>query len=199
MAISWDIPSLPLGVRPARADEEALDCVYRAIVEATCGSTDEAAALLERARVLGTGAGPRVLRVVDAARSVLALGAHEPRASLVVSSDGRWFAVDGKPRVSLGRAGAPCRILSALVARRQSTPSVPMPWQELFEHGWPDTRIGAQSCKARVYSAIWALRRLGLEGLVITVQEGYLLDPARVTVSVVTAPSTAGTGSLPHT
>lgn len=79
-----------------------------------------------------------------------------------IDVEGRWFEVEGGTRVSLGRADAPCRMLRTLAERRLAEPGAMVPWESLFETGWPGQAISPSSALRRVYSAIWDLRRRGL-------------------------------------
>jgi len=67
-------------------------------------------------------------------------------------------------------------ILQALVKSRRVRGTITV--DELFEAGWPGT--GAPLTPAtraqRVYAAISRLRRMGLNGIITTCDEGYLLD-----------------------
>jgi hypothetical protein len=98
--------------------------------------------------------------------------------SLVVSDDARWFRRDDGEGVNLGRRGALRLLLAALVDARIRTPGVALDVDAMFAVGWPDERIARESAQARVYTSVQRLRGLGLEGVLITRGDGYLLDPA---------------------
>jgi predicted ATPase len=98
-----------------------------------------------------------------------------PTDSLKVAADGRAFQRTGRDAVDLRRRGALSRILRALTARRIEA-GAPLSLDEVFRAGWPGQRIPAASSAARVYNAVQRLRRLGLDGLLITRDDGYLLD-----------------------
>jgi predicted ATPase len=101
----------------------------------------------------------------------------EPKTSrLTVGPEGRWFAVDASPRVDLVRRGPIRLILSRLVRERLQAPTVALSQQALLEAGWPGERVLAEAGSKRVRVAISTLRRLGLGGLVVTQDDGYLLD-----------------------
>ncbi|MEL6179185.1 MAG: hypothetical protein AAFS10_09530, partial [Myxococcota bacterium] len=55
---------------------------------------------------------------------------------------------------------------------------------ELVEIGWPGERLVPESGAMRVYTAIRALRRLGLEPLLLTRDGGYQLHPSWSMVTV---------------
>jgi predicted ATPase len=94
---------------------------------------------------------------------------------LVVGKGCSWFSL-GQGRVDLSRRGPTRRILAALVAARLDRPGVGIPWHGLFEAGWPGQTIKPEARLQRVYTAVWTLRRMGLEGLLLCHDDGYLLD-----------------------
>lgn len=93
-----------------------------------------------------------------------------------IADDGTWFETTAG-RVDVARRGAIRRILASLAAMRTSSPGHALGVGELFAIGWPGEKIPYESQVRRVYTAIWTLRTLGLDGLLITRDEGYLLDP----------------------
>ena len=93
-----------------------------------------------------------------------------------IADDGTWFET-ANGRVDVARRGAVRRILAALATRRASAPGEALGVDDLFSIGWPGERIPYESQVRRVYTAIWTLRTLGLDGLLLTRDEGYLLDP----------------------
>ncbi len=104
-------------------------------------------------------------------------GARTPPA-LRVADDGTWFEVDGQ-HVDVARRGAVRRILSGLATARLEKTGRSLSVDDLFQIGWPGERIPYESQVRRVYTAIWTLRTLGLEGTLLTRDEGYMLDPRR--------------------
>ncbi len=113
----------------------------------------------------------RILHELDAA---LRLAPRAP--SCTMADDGSWFEL-GAERVDLSRRCSVRRILAALIQERQAGTSRALDVHELFELGWPGERIPYESQVRRVYTAIWTLRRLGLDALLLTREGGYLLDP----------------------
>jgi len=98
--------------------------------------------------------------------------------ALVVGPDGRFFRSLKGPRVDLGRRGSLRRILHALAERHATSPGVPLRVDETLAAGWPGERMRFEAGRQRTYAAIARLRRLGLEGMLLTMDEGYLLDAA---------------------
>ncbi len=133
----------------------------------------------------GRGLSPRARAELDQARHLLeALGAAIESSdlaidALMVAEDGTWFQTP-TGRVDVSRRGAVKRILVGLCRARREATGKTLGVDELFEIGWPGERIPYESQVRRVYTAIWTLRTLGLDGLLLTRDEGYLLDPKRV-------------------
>jgi predicted ATPase len=105
------------------------------------------------------------------------------RAGLVIGPAARWFALGEGARVDLGRRGAIRLILLGLVERRLAIPGATLAAEALLGLGWPGERVQADAGGTRVRVAVSTLRRLGLAGLLLTREDGYLLDP-RVPVSM---------------
>jgi hypothetical protein len=130
----------------------------------------------------GSKVSPRVQAqaraVVDELGEVLRERGRESDVDITVADDGTWFEAAGT-RVDVARRGAVRRILAALASSRLESASRALTVDELFQIGWPGERIPYESQVRRVYTAIWTLRTLGLEGLLLTRDEGYLLDPKK--------------------
>ena len=82
----------------------------------------------------------------------------------------------GDVRVDLGRRGAPRRILQTLVAEHGGRGRA-LDVAALAEAGWPGERILVEAAATRVRVAIATLRKLGLRDVLLTRDEGYLIDP----------------------
>jgi predicted ATPase len=108
-----------------------------------------------------------------------ALGAVDAReakgATLVVGPEARWFSV-GEKRVDLQRRGATRLILWALVRERVDRPGVALRQDALLAAGWPGERVMAEAGSKRVRVAVSTLRTLGLEGVLVTRDDGYLIE-----------------------
>jgi biotin operon repressor len=48
----------------------------------------------------------------------------------------------------------------------------------LLAAGWPGERVDYEAGVARVYTTIQRLRALGLQNVLVTQDDGYLLDPS---------------------
>lgn len=118
--------------------------------------------------------------VVECGNVMIVISGHDAgelgSRSLVVSDDARWFQRDGGERVNLGRRGALRLMLLALVERRIEAPGTALDTSAMFAVGWPDENIGVESAQARVFTSVRRLRALGLGDLLVTRNDGYLLD-----------------------
>jgi DNA-binding response OmpR family regulator len=88
-----------------------------------------------------------------------------------------WFRSGYGARVDLSQRNALRRTLYALVEERRERPGQAASHQELFEEIWPGEPFEAAKAKNRLRVAIYTLRRLGLDGAIVTVGDRYLLDP----------------------
>ena len=111
----------------------------------------------------------------------LALG-DEPPVALRVHEEARWFELAGE-RVGMSRRGPPRLILKALIGAQDRGLGA-LDGAALVAHGWPGQRILANAAATRVRVAVATLRKLGLRDVILTRDDGYLIDPA-VSVEVV--------------
>ncbi len=100
----------------------------------------------------------------------------QPSVTIRIASDGRWFDGGDGPRVELGRRGSLRRILHALAQQRLLHPDVGMKQAELVSAGWPGERVLVDAAATRVRVAIATLRQLGLRSVLLTRDDGYVLD-----------------------
>jgi hypothetical protein len=96
---------------------------------------------------------------------------------LVIGDEARELRVPGGRKVILERRRAVRLILLTLVRARQEQPGVALPLDALLAAGWPGERVLPQAGASRVYVVLATLRRLGLRGLLLSRDGGYLLDP----------------------
>lgn len=101
------------------------------------------------------------LACLERIRSTVRRAEASPEPLLEIAEDAAWFVVRGKERVDLGRRQHLRRVLRELVVTRASDAG--HTWSALLEVGWPGEAMDASSGFARVRSAIWTLRKLGLE------------------------------------
>jgi predicted ATPase len=128
----------------------------------------------------------RMLVEASPSRSIIPV-APESSAALLpgrvrVDARGRWFECEGRARVPIVRRPSLRLVLAALARGRRDSPGKGIPWAELVSIGWPDERDLGEAGMARVYTLIRTLRRLGLEGALVTQPDGYVLEPDVVSV-----------------
>lgn len=108
-------------------------------------------------------------------RTLAEVSARATLPVLRVGPEARWFALDGEP-VDLSRRGAPRRILAALVDARDAGEELDV--HAIVAAGWPGEELHPEAGRARAYTAIRSLRRFGLEEVLVTRDEGYVLEAA---------------------
>ena len=106
----------------------------------------------------------------DHIRTSLRLFKPTPAArQRLVASDGfREVTTPGGSVIRLGRQAASRRMLIAMADAKRA-----LSVAELFEAGWPDDQITPTSAARRVYSAIYLLRRRGLDPWIEHDGDGY--------------------------
>jgi len=102
---------------------------------------------------------------------------------LEVSADATWARINDQEPVSLVRKRLLRPLLSSLVAGLRNHPGIPVTTATLLNAGWPHDRIDSAKLRERLYVAISALRKLGLDPVLHTTDSGYMLDP-RVVVGI---------------
>lgn len=158
----------------------ALSLLLLSSVQRAEGQEPLASDALVRARAAARSAGLEVLEEVFDALS-------EPRGEAPawrVGPEARWLEALAGERIDLARHGSLRRVLSALVSARIETPGRAISSEGLLAAGWPGERVLHDAGMLRVYSAIRRLRRLGLHELLLTRDDGYLLDPESRIASV---------------
>lgn len=114
-----------------------------------------------------------------------ALGDADPprrlvgRPSLRVAPDGDALAIDASEPQPV-RSAAARRILLALARGAVDDPGRPIPGATLIQAGWPGESILKDAALNRLYVALHQLRRAGLSTVLVTRQDGYLIDAASV-------------------
>ena len=93
---------------------------------------------------------------------------------LLVARDGGRFSLDGvEVRLSKRRRA----VRAILLALARAHPRAVGP-EALIEAGWPETEVAWSSARNRLHVAIHALRKLGLEAVLVRTREGYAIDPS---------------------
>lgn len=107
---------------------------------------------------------------------------HSPRAlMLAVAKDGRHFVLGGT-QVDLTRRGSLRRILAALVDAHGNGETAPraLSSRELIDLGWPGENVREDAAANRLRVAITTLRKLGLAEVLVTRDDGYVLNASVV-------------------
>jgi len=177
---------------------EALTPAYLALAAARTGSLQSEDRLEEtRARVqalenphlgvalevLVAGAtGGRVPEIAAAAAQASsevrrAMAFAGARRALSIEDDGRRVVLPDGRAIDLSRRKNVRLVLLALARARRDAPGVAVLPETLLEAGWPGERMRADAATKRLHTAIWTLRSVGLEALLLTEGDGYLLDP----------------------
>lgn len=97
--------------------------------------------------------------------------------TLAVSRDGRRFIPPGSEEVDFSRRGPLRKIIVALAEAREERVGTGLSPDDVLDAGWPGDVVTAEAGAARVYSAIRTLRTNGLEDVLLTQDDGYLIDP----------------------
>jgi len=124
----------------------------------------------------------RFARRVIARRLGPRVRADDVAAPITVAEDGSWVRVGSGAAVRLGRARALANIVRELAMMRVRHPGRAIAGPVLVRAGWPDERILPKAAKNRLHVSIARLRKLGLEGAIVSDLDGYFLDP-KVAVS----------------
>ncbi len=99
------------------------------------------------------------------------------RLKVNIGASGRWFLLPSGQRVSLERRRALRLILKALLDARVESSGRALTQPELLELGWPGEKVRHDAGTLRVYNALSTLRKLGLRDVLLSRDDGYLLDP----------------------
>lgn len=158
-------------VAAARAGELTLELSVLGIVEGDAPSWARVADLAWRVQI------PLVRE--HAERWLARHAPAAPPVTLRLEPAHRALLVDAR-RLSLARRATLWRILESLALAHGA--GAVRSSDALFRAGWPGERAEAASKKKRVQTAVWALRKLGLDATLETRPEGYALaSEARVT------------------
>jgi tetratricopeptide (TPR) repeat protein len=99
-----------------------------------------------------------------------------PANAIVVGALGRTLALPSGDAHELTRHGPLRRVLWALAVARRDRPGVALSTLDLVDAGWPGEKMKHEAATLRVYTTVRRLRALGLEGVLLTRDDGYLFD-----------------------
>lgn len=98
--------------------------------------------------------------------------------TLVLERRARWFRFDEASQVELPSRSPGRLVLLELARLRLSAPGRSLDTEGVFSAGWPGEKAIAAAARNRVYVTIRRLRAAGLDGVLMSNDEGYFLDPA---------------------
>ncbi|WP_437900537.1 ATP-binding protein [Sorangium sp. So ce124] len=101
-----------------------------------------------------------------------------PPADLEVGPDATWFRVHPSAPVKLQRRRPLRRLLARLLEAHRDAPDKPAPPMVLVEAAWPGERMLPDAALNRLRNAVAVLRGMGLKGMLLTRDDGYLLRPS---------------------
>jgi predicted ATPase/tetratricopeptide (TPR) repeat protein len=103
---------------------------------------------------------------------------NESRTSLVVATDGSYFIPpSSRERIECGGREKLQRILVLLAKKRIDQAGTVVPPAHLIEVAWGAERIQPSAASNRLHVALDTLKKLGLRGLVVRGEGGWMLDP----------------------
>ncbi len=122
------------------------------------------------------------VRLLEQALTQLAPAPLSPQVrsetALVIGRDGRWLQTPGDEPKDLRRRKAMRFILVRLADEHRANPGAGLSLEVLLEAGWPGERVMPSAGANRVYVALTTLRKLGLRKVLLSQDDGYLIDPA---------------------
>lgn len=110
--------------------------------------------------------------------------AERSESAVLMGPQARWLQLPGDEAKDLRRRKAMRLILERLVLEHHERPGAGLALEVLLEAGWPGEKVMASAGANRVYVALTGLRKLGLRKLLLSRDDGYLLDPAVPVVRV---------------
>ncbi len=118
-----------------------------------------------------------LLRMDDVARRLPARISRRPGPRLCLEKNGRRFRVNQGPVQDISRRQALRKILVYLAEQQKSTEQVSVSVHDVIEAGWPDEKILHDAALARVYTTMNRMRAMGLDEIIITLDDGYAFAP----------------------
>lgn len=103
--------------------------------------------------------------------------AETDRPALWIAADASGLQAPGEAAQDISRRHTLRRLLKAFADTREASPGVGLSVDALIQAGWPAERILPHAAANRVYVAIATLRKLGLRDVLLSEEDGYLLDP----------------------
>ncbi len=105
------------------------------------------------------------------------------KAGLLVGPEAAWFELTGEARVDLSTRKTLRSLLWRLVQTHRDAAGQATSLEAFQEIGWPGEQMSFHSGRQRVYVAVSTLRKLGLQAVLVSTEEGYLL-PASLVIEI---------------
>lgn len=154
-----------------------LACAGR--VAAKQGRTDVARSAAQRVRTIvdkiGFGPASQARQELDAL--IEELDGARSTEPLRIGPDLAWVHPPGGERVPMARKAVLRRVLGRLLQERVGSPGHEVGPHDLVAAAWPDDRSDVDALTNRLYVAIHGLRKLGMEAVLLSRGDGYMLDP----------------------
>lgn len=112
----------------------------------------------------------------EQAAAKAAANAFTKQEGLAVAKGGSAFRLPDGERVDLSSRQALSLIMAELAQRRSAGENDGISVEELSHVGWPDEKLTKSAGSSRVYTAIRTLRTMGLDEILLTGRDGYVLD-----------------------
>jgi predicted ATPase len=106
-----------------------------------------------------------------------ALALSTAAGSLTIESGGKRVVLPDGRVLDLSRRKNVRLVLLELARARRDAPGCAVSPDALLAAGWPGERMRPDAATKRLHTAIWTLRSVGFETLLLTEGDGYLLDP----------------------
>lgn len=132
---------------------------------------------LARRQAQGRSLGEAIDRIHLAALSREEPAKPAATARFTWAKDARLLTPEGGAPIDLARHGSLRRVLLALLLAHEEHADRALTADDLLVAGWPDEKVLYDAGMLRVYTAVRRLRKLGLEGVLLRRDDGYVLDP----------------------
>jgi len=103
--------------------------------------------------------------------------AHPPSAPLALDTRRRIVTLPDRSSVDLSRRKPLWHLVAALAEQRSRAPGRALSRDQMIEAGWQGEKVHPRAANNRLNVAIAELRKLGLRGILLSRDDGYLLDP----------------------
>lgn len=133
--------------------------------------------ILEGKRDAGVDANTLAISAASSSEVRRAMTFAGERRGILLSNEARKMTLPDGLEVDLSRRKNVRLILLELARARRDRPGAFRSTDDLIEAGWPGEKMRADAAMKRLHTAIWTLRSLGLEEILISSDDGYALDP----------------------